>query len=87
MEEKSYRTNPKDRCFACKQELHKHTTFLSKKLNYKNVIDGVNFDDLGDFRPGIKAAQEAGVISPLAKFEFSKQDISCLLYTSPSPRD
>ena len=75
LEEKSYRTNPKDRCFACKKELHKHTTFLSKKLNYKNVIDGVNFDDLGDFRPGIKAAQEAGVISPLAMLEFTKQDI------------
>ena len=75
MEEKSYRTNPKDRCFACKKELHKHTTFLSKKLNHKNVIDGVNFDDLGDFRPGIKAAQEAGVISPLAILEFSKKDI------------
>ena len=75
LEEKSYRTNPKDRCFACKKELHKHTTFLSKKLNYKNVIDGVNFDDLGDFRPGIKAAKDAGVISPLAIFEFSKKDI------------
>ena len=75
LEDKSYSKNPKDRCFACKKELHKHTTFLSKKLNYKNVIDGVNFDDLGDFRPGIKAAQEAGVISPLAIFEFSKKDI------------
>ncbi len=75
LEDKSYSTNPKDRCFACKRELHKHTTFLSKKLNYENVIDGVNFDDLGDFRPGIKAAKEAGVISPLAIFEFSKKDI------------
>jgi len=75
LEDKSYNKNPKDRCFACKKELHKHTTFLSKKLNYENVLDGVNFDDLGDFRPGIKAAQEAGVISPLAIFEFSKEDI------------
>ena len=75
LEDKSYSKNPKDRCFACKRELHKHTTYLSKKFKYKNVIDGVNFDDLGDFRPGIKAAQEAGVISPLAIFEFSKQDI------------
>ena len=75
LEEKSYRTNPKDRCFACKKELHKHTTLLSKKLKFKNVIDGVNFDDLGDFRPGIKASQEAGVISPLAIFQFSKKDI------------
>ena len=75
LEDKSYSKNPKNRCFACKKELHKHTTYLSKKLNYENVIDGVNYDDLGDFRPGIKAAQQAGVISPLAIFEFSKKDI------------
>ena len=56
------------------KELHKHTTYLAKKLNYKNVLDGVNVDDLKDYRPGIKAAKEAGVISP-TKFKFSKQDI------------
>ena len=75
LEESSYRNNPQDRCFACKKELHKHTTYLSKKLNYKIVLDGVNLDDLKDFRPGIKAAKQAGVISPLAKFKFSKKDI------------
>jgi len=71
----SYSENPKNRCFSCKKELHKHTTFLSKTLNYKNVIDGVNLDDLKDYRPGIKAAEEAGVISPLAESKFSKKDI------------
>ena len=75
LEESSYKNNPQDRCFACKKELHKHTTYLSKKLNYKIVLDGVNLDDLKDFRPGIKAAKQAGVISPLAKFKFSKKDI------------
>ena len=75
LEEPSYRKNPQDRCFACKKELHKHTTYLSRKLNYKIVLDGVNLDDLTDFRPGIKAAKQAGVISPLAKFKFSKKDI------------
>ena len=75
LDQVGYSKNPKDRCFACKKELHKHTTYLSKKLNYKNVLDGVNLDDLNDYRPGIKAAKNAGVISPLAKFEFSKQDI------------
>ena len=75
LEESTYSKNPQDRCFACKKELHKHTTYLSKKLNYKIVLDGVNLDDLKDFRPGIKAAKQAGVISPLAKFKFSKKDI------------
>ena len=75
LEESSYSKNPKDRCFACKKELHKHTSYLSKKLNYKIVLDGVNLDDLKDYRPGIQASIQAGVISPLAKFKFSKQDI------------
>ena len=75
LEQSSYSENPKNRCFACKKELHKHTTYLSKKLNFKNVLDGVNLDDLTDYRPGIEATKKAGVISPLAKFKFSKQDI------------
>jgi len=75
LDQSSYSKNPKDRCFACKKELHKHTTYLSKKLNYKVVLDGVNLDDLKDYRPGIEAAKRAGVSSPLAKFKFSKQDI------------
>ncbi len=75
LDQQSYSNNPKNRCFACKKELHKHTTYYSKKLNYKIVLDGVNLDDLEDYRPGIEAAKKAGVISPLAKFKFSKQDI------------
>ena len=75
LEDKTYSNNPKERCFACKRELHKHTTAISKKLNYEHVLDGVNLDDLGDYRPGINAAKDAGVISPLAILKFSKQDI------------
>lgn len=71
----SYSNNASDRCFYCKKELHKHTKFISQQLNFKNVIDGVNFDDLSDFRPGIKAAKEAKVLSPLAMLKFSKTDI------------
>ena len=75
LDQLSYSQNPKDRCFACKKELHKHTTYFSKKLNYNFVFDGVNLDDLKDYRPGIQAAKEAGVMSPLAKFKISKKDI------------
>ena len=75
LDQTSYSENPKNRCYACKKELHKHTKYLSKKLNYKIVFDGVNFDDLNDYRPGIQAAKEAGVVSPLAKFKFTKKDI------------
>ena len=75
LDQSNYSSNPKNRCFACKKELHKHTTYLSKKLNYKVVLDGVNLDDLKDYRPGIEAAKKAGIVSPLAEFKFSKQDI------------
>ena len=75
LDQAGYSKNPKNRCFACKKELHKHTKYLSKRLDYKIVCDGVNRDDLNEFRPGIQAAKEAGVISPLAKFKFSKKDI------------
>ncbi len=75
LEDESYSNNPKNRCFACKKELHKQTSFISEKHNYKNILDGVNFDDLSDYRPGIEAAKKAGVISPLALFKFSKQDV------------
>ena len=68
LDQRSYSDNPKNRCYACKRELHKHTKYLSNKLNYKIVCDGVNLDDLSDYRPGIQAAKEAEVLSPLAKF-------------------
>ena len=73
-----YSKNPTNRCFACKKELHKHTKNISETLNYPNVLDGVNIDDLSDYRPGIKAAKEAGVVSPLAILRFSKQDIRAI---------
>ena len=72
LDQPSYSEKLKDRCFACKKS-YKHTTYLSEKLNYKNVLDGVNLDDLKDYRPGIEAAK--GSYFPLAKFKFSKQDI------------
>ena len=75
LDQTSYSNNPKDRCYSCKKELHKHTSFISRKLKYNVVLDGVNYDDLQDFRPGIEASKKAGVISPLAKFNLSKKDI------------
>ena len=73
--EPNYFKNPENRCFACKQELHKHLNQISKRFQNAQVIDGVNFDDLRDFRPGIKASTQAGVISPLAELKIGKQSI------------
>ena len=73
--EPSYFKNPVNRCFACKQELHKHLNHISKKFHEAQVLDGVNYDDLDDFRPGIEASKQAGVISPLAELKIDKKSI------------
>jgi len=71
----SYFKNPENRCFACKKELHIHLTKISKKSQNAQILDGVNFDDLHDFRPGIDASRQAGVISPLAELKINKKTV------------
>ena len=73
--EPNYFKNPENRCFACKKELHKHLQEVSKESNQAQVLDGVNHDDLQDFRPGINASIQAGVISPLAELKITKKSI------------
>ena len=73
--EPNYFKNPENRCFACKQELHKHLNIISKRFQNAQVLDGVNYDDLNDFRPGINASTQAGVISPLAELKIDKKSI------------
>ena len=73
--EPNYFKNPQNRCFACKQELHKHLKEISKRSHNAQVLDGVNYDDLNDFRPGINASNQAGVISPLAELKIDKKSI------------
>lgn len=67
-----YSSNPTDRCYACKRELHRHLGPLAAAAEGAEVLDGVNADDLSDHRPGIQAAREAGVISPLADLGITK---------------
>jgi uncharacterized protein len=76
----AYSSNPTDRCYACKRELH---SLLAKLLRETDtaaavVLDGVNHDDLGDHRPGIRAAQERGVRSPLADLGISKAGVRAI---------
>jgi pyridinium-3,5-biscarboxylic acid mononucleotide sulfurtransferase len=72
LENPNYANNPIDRCYFCKSELHDTLKPLAIELGYPYVIDGVNADDLQDYRPGIQAAKERGVRSPLAELEMSK---------------
>lgn len=70
-----YRANPENRCYFCKSELHDRLKPLARERGFPYVIDGVNADDLKDYRPGIQAAQERGVRSPLAELGLSKWQV------------
>jgi uncharacterized protein len=71
----NYAANPANRCYFCKSELHDTLRPLAQQLGYPYVIDGVNADDLQDYRPGIQAAQERGARSPLAEVGLTKLDV------------
>jgi len=67
--------NPPDRCYWCKKELFSELATLAEKLNLKHILDGSNRDDTNDFRPGMKAARESGVRSPLREAGLGKEEI------------
>jgi uncharacterized protein len=67
--------NPKDRCYYCKKELMTQVRNIAKEHNISIIMDGTNYDDLGDYRPGMTASKEIGVRSPLKEAMFTKNDI------------
>lgn len=70
-----YTSNPVNRCYFCKSELHDTLKPLALERGYPYVVDGVNADDLRDYRPGIQAAKERGVRSPLAEVNVTKTEV------------
>jgi len=78
MDNPNYTSNPVNRCYFCKSELHDQLRPMAKNLGYEYVIDGLNADDLKDYRPGIAAAKERGVRSPLAEVGISKMEVRML---------
>lgn len=75
MENPNYTSNPVNRCYFCKSELHDTLKPIARELGYPYVVDGVNADDLHDYRPGIQAAKERGARSPLAEVGVSKAEV------------
>lgn len=71
----SFFTNPPNRCYYCKKELFSKLIYLAKENRLNFVVDGSNLDDLGDFRPGMQAAKELGIRSPLIEVGLSKEEI------------
>lgn len=75
MDNPNYTSNPVNRCYFCKSELHDTLKPLALQRGYPYVVDGVNADDLLDYRPGIQAAKERGARSPLAELGISKLEV------------
>ena len=75
MEDPNYTSNPINRCYFCKSELHDTLKPLAIQRGYPYVVDGVNADDLQDYRPGIQAAKERGARSPLAEIGITKAEV------------
>ncbi len=78
LDDPGFAANGPDRCYHCKSELWRKVRLLAQEKGLAHIADGVNADDLGDFRPGIKASDEAGVIHPLARIEAGKQQVRLL---------
>lgn len=74
----NYAANPVNRCYFCKDHLYQVCAGEAAKRRVTAIADGVNADDLGDYRPGLKAAAEHGIHHPLADVGLSKAEIRAL---------
>ncbi len=70
-----YVDNGPDRCFHCKTELYELARLKRAEWGLKHVLNGTNLDDLGDYRPGLQAADNAEVRSPFVELGFGKEDV------------
>lgn len=72
--------NPKNRCYLCKRELFEKIRSLSQQLKISHIAEGSNSDDNGDYRPGLKAIKELGILSPLRHAGLNKEEIRRLSF-------
>ena len=73
-----YRANPVNRCFYCKTTLYDALARVAGEEGFDHILNGTNTDDLGDHRPGLIAASDFNVVSPLVDAGFAKSDVRAL---------
>ena len=71
----AYAANPTNRCYFCKDSLYSICRREASRLALRSIADGVNTDDLKDYRPGLRAATEYGIVHPLVEAQFTKAEI------------
>lgn len=81
----NYAANPHNRCYYCKTHLYGQLTELARQRGIHAVLCGTNADDTGDYRPGMQAADEYGILSPALQAGMTKQDIrtACAAWKLP----
>lgn len=73
--DENYFKNPNNRCYFCKSHLYKTLDLISKKYTDYVILNGTNTNDLGDYRPGLEAAKENNILSPLLDCEIDKETV------------
>ena len=74
-EDPAYLANGLDRCYRCKTELYDVLARVAEEADFPVVVSGANLDDLGEFRPGLRAAEEHGVRHPLIEVGMTKREV------------
>lgn len=77
-QQQDYRANAPDRCYHCKTQLYAQLEGLADQLGADVIVNGANLDDRGDYRPGMQAAREHAVRSPLIEAGLTKADVRAL---------
>ncbi|MBI3981453.1 MAG: ATP-dependent sacrificial sulfur transferase LarE [Gemmatimonadetes bacterium] len=85
LDDPDYVANRPDRCYFCKRELWSRLSGLARERGYAILADGTNADDLNDHRPGLAAAAERGIRSPLAEAGLTKGDVRVLARSHDIP--
>ena len=78
LEVEGFKDNPPNRCYVCKKALFQKMKATAEKEGFSFVAEGSNMDDLGDYRPGLKAVAELGILSPLREAGLYKKEIRSL---------
>jgi uncharacterized protein len=73
-----FAANPPERCYLCRRTMYDTLIPLAKAEGMKTIVDGANLDDQGDYRPGMRAAAERGIRSPLREAGLRKEDVRAL---------
>ena len=75
LEDPNFAANPPKRCYYCKGELLRKLDGVRRELGFETIFDGTNSDDFSDYRPGLRALREFGVVSPLAEAGLTKEEV------------